>query len=157
MMTPRECEQEAPLLAAVLEGRWPLGVEEGLRAHAAHCGICSEVAALAGVFATAHSETRANAALPDASRVWWMAQIRARREATEEATRPILATQLAACAWVIGLLIVCLGVALTWFQTTRVWVESLAALLLAHGVLLSLAAAVVVIVPTAAYFAMGKE
>ena len=157
MMMPVECEYEAPLLAAVLEGRWPLGVEADLREHAAHCSICSEVIALSEAFALAHSETRVDATVPDASRVWWMAQIRARREAAEEAVRPILATQLAACAWVVGLLIVCLGVALSWFQTTRVWIESAATLLLAHGVVLSLAAAVVVILPTAAYFAMGKE
>jgi hypothetical protein len=157
-MTNRiECEFEAQVLASVLEGRWPLAVEPDLREHVSQCGLCSTVAGMADLFAAANHQSQATATLPDASRVWWMAQIRARREATVDAGRPILATQLAACAWIIGLLFVCCGVALTWFQSTRGWMESALSLLLSHGPVIVSAAAIVVVLPAAAYFAMGKE
>jgi hypothetical protein len=90
-----------------------------------------------------------------------MAQIRARREAAAEAARPILATQIAACAWAVGLLVASLGAALTWLQFTRGWVVSVvssaATLLVAHGLLIAFAAAIVLLLPTAAYFVLGKE
>jgi hypothetical protein len=149
-----ECEFEAQTLASVLQSRWPLGVDAELREHVSRCAICSDVAAIAGSFELAREHSHAAAVLPDPSRVWWIAQIRARREAAGDAARPILATQIAACVWAIGLLVVCLGAALAWFQSTRGWMESL---LLAHGVLIALAAAIVVVLPTAAYFAMGKD
>ncbi len=161
MMNPVECEFEAEVLASALGGSWPLGVEPGICEHVSHCVICAEVVTMAATFAVASQEWRASATLPDSSRVWWLAQLRARREAVEDATRPILATQIAACAWAVGLLVVCLGVALAWFQITRGWLESVVALagveLLAHGTLIAFAGAVVVLLPTAAYFAMGKE
>jgi len=148
------CEFEAHALAAVLEARWPLGTDAALREHVAQCAICSEVVTLADTFAEARQDSQATLSLPDASRVFWMAQIRARREALHDAARPILATQIAAFAWAIGLLIVCLGAALTWFQSTRSWMESV---LLAHGILIAVAASLVLLIPTAAYFVLGKE
>ena len=151
---PVECEYETQALAAVLEARWPAAVDKVLREHVLRCPICANVVAIADSFAIARQHSHASAALPDASRVFWMAQLRARREAAQDAARPILATQIATFAWAIGLLIVCLGVALSWFQSSRGWVESL---LLAHGVLIALATALVVLLPTAAYFAIGKE
>jgi hypothetical protein len=144
------CEFEAEVLAAALESR----LAPDLREHAGHCSICSEVASLVPTFALARQEAHARAAVPDASRIWWMAQLRARREAVTDASRPILATQIAALVWAIGLIVVCLGAALAWFQATRVWMESL---LLTHGVLIALCAATVLVLPTVAYFAIGKE
>ncbi len=157
MMQPVECPFEAQVLASLMEDRWPLAVEPSLREHVSHCSICSEVASVGGAFREANSHSREEATLPDASRVWWLAQIRARREADADAARPILATQIAAGAWALGLLFVCFSVALAWFQSTRAWFESVVALLLTHGVEIAFAAAIVVLLPTAAYFAMGKE
>ena len=150
-MTPTECEFEAQALAAATEGC----AEPALREHVLRCPICAEVVALSNAFALTNQQSlTAAASLPDPSRVWWMAQVRARREATQDAVRPILATQIATFAWAIGLLIVCLGVAFAWFRSAF----SLAtAVLLSHGVLVAIAAAVVVLLPTAAYFALGKE
>lgn len=149
-----ECECEAEALAAVLEARWPLAVDSALREHVEQCPICSEAVSIAGTFTLARQDSHAAAELPDASLVFWMAQLRARREAAHDAARPILATQIAAFAWAIGLLFVSLGAAPTWFQSTRSWMESI---LLTHGVLIVLVAAFVVLLPTAAYFAMGEE
>ncbi len=160
-MNSVECEFEVQALAAVLEERWPVGVEASLREHVSACPICSDVVVIADTFTVARRHSHAGVALPDSSRVWWMAQIRARREAAAEAARPILATQIAACAWAVGLLAVCLGAALTWFQFTRGWIGSLisvaSTLLVTHGVLIAIATAIVLLLPTAAYFSLGKE
>jgi hypothetical protein len=153
-MKATACQFEVQALAAVLESRWPLGTDAALREHVSQCTICSEVIALADTFAEARQDSQATAALPDPSRVFWMAQMRARREALHDAARPILATQIAAFAWAIGLLIVCLGGALTWFQSTRSWMESV---LLAHGILIAVTASLVLLIPTAAYFVLDKE
>ncbi len=150
-MKPTECEFEAQALACVLEGY----LEPSLHEHLTRCPICSEAVALGGTFALANRESMAAAtSLPDPGRVWWMAQIRARREAANDAARPILATQIATFAWAVGLLIVCLGVAFAWFRSTGEWIESA---LTSHGLLIALAAAIIVLLPTAAYFALGKE
>jgi hypothetical protein len=144
-----DCEAEAEVLAAVVEFRWPERVDARLREHVSSCAICSAVVAVAGAFDLARQDTQALAVLPDSSRVWWLAQLRARREAAEAAARPITATQVIAFAWAVGLLGVCLGAALTWFQSTTLLVE--------HGVLIVGTAAVVFLLPAVAYFAMGRD
>ena len=101
------CEFEADVLSAVLQSRWPDRVDADLREHVRTCAICSDVAAVAGAIECAREETAAYAAipdtLPDSGRVWWKAQMRARREAVEAAGRPITAIQVAAfaCALVL--------------------------------------------------------
>lgn len=151
-----ECEFEAEVLADVLQLRWPDAVGAHLREHVLGCPICSEVVAIAAAFDGAKEEV----VLPDSGRVWWMAQIRTRREAAETATRPILAAQIAAFAWALGLLAVCLGTAFTWFVTdvdVKSLVSSAATLLGQHGAFIIGTAALVFVLPAAAYFAMGKE
>ena len=80
-MNPVECEFEAEVLAAALQSRWPERVDDELRAHVAGCAICSDVIAIARALDDAREEMRASASVPDSSRVWWLAQLRARREA----------------------------------------------------------------------------
>src|SRR5262249_53669066 len=104
-MTKRvECEFEAETLAAVLQSRWPDRVEAQLRSHAVECAICADVAAVASAIEAEREEMRAAVIVPDSGRVWWMAQIRARREASETAGRPITAAQVIALACAVGLL-----------------------------------------------------
>ncbi len=83
-MKPVECEFEAEVLAAALQSRWPDRVDAGLRAHVLTCGICSDVAAVAGAVDAARDEMRASIVVPDSGRVWWLAQLRARREARKD-------------------------------------------------------------------------
>jgi hypothetical protein len=169
-MKPVDCEFEVDVLAAVLQSRWPERVDAYLRAHAAQCAICSDVAAIAGVFDLARQETHTSAALPDASRVWWSAQLRARREAATAAIRPIAATQIIACAWAIGLLGACAGIGFAWFHATGSWIAtsfnafdanafvlSVIALLVEHGGLVLYSAALAFVLPAAAYFALGRD
>jgi hypothetical protein len=132
---PIECEFEADVLAAV----W----SEELRAHLATCPICSDVAAIAAAFEGAREEMRATMVVPDSGRVWWLAQVRARREATRAAGRPITAIQVIALACAIGLLGACFGAA--------------SAFLAEHGLIVLAMASVLLLVPGAVYLALGRE
>jgi hypothetical protein len=169
-MKPLECEFEAEVLGAVLQSRWPEHVDDQLRVHAACCAICSEVASVARAFDGSLEELRASAQVPDASRVWWQAQLRARREAIETAGRPITAVQLVAFACAVGLLGACFGATSTWFQATLKRISSntagfdVAAFLTAvstmfveHGALVIGLVAVVLLVPTAVYVALARD
>src|SRR5579864_3429990 len=151
-----ECEFESEVLATTLQSRWPERVDAELRAHVASCTICSDVVAIAGAVEDAREEMRASAVVPDSGRVWWLAQLRARREAAEAAGRPITAVQMIAFACAVGVLGACFGATSTWFQAALRWMASnmgalpsAAALLAGHGVLVIAVAAVLFVVPTA--------
>jgi hypothetical protein len=154
-----ECEFESDVLAAVLQSRLP----EPLRAHVETCAVCSDVAAIAGAVDHAGEEMRASAVVPDSGRVWWLAQMRARREATKAAGRPITAIQVIALACAVGLLGACFGATSLWFQTALRRVElalagfSASAFLAEHGLIVLAMAFVFLLVPGAVYFALGKE
>lgn len=162
-MKPIECEFESEVLAAAIESRWPEGVDAQLRAHAATCAICSEAALVAGEIGDAREELRASAVVPDSGRVWWLAQIRARREAIEAAGRPITAAHLIALACAAGLLGACFGATSAWFQAALKWIASgsIASLLAGHAALVAGVtvgvAAILVLIPAAAYFAVGRD
>lgn len=158
-----ECEFEAEVVAAVLQSRWPEHTDAALRTHVAGCAICSDVAAVAAVIENAREDMRAEAAVPDSGRVWWLARVRARREAEVAAARPITATQSIAGACAVGLLGACFGATSAWFQSalrgvgvTLIgidWAEEL----IAHGALILGMAAVLFLVPVAAWLAMRRE
>jgi len=163
-----ECEFEADALGAALQQRFPDRVDAGLRAHVAGCAICSDVVAIASAVDHAREETCVT--LPDSGRVWWLAQLRARREAAEAAGRPITAAQLVAFACAVGLLGACFGATSTRFQSALGWIISTAdgfhvkvvlpsamGLLVQHGVLLLTMAAVFFLISTAVYLALGRD
>jgi hypothetical protein len=161
-----ECEFESEVLAATLQSRWPERVDADLRAHVAACTICSDVVAIAGAMDDAREEMRACATVPDSGRVWWLAQLRARREAAEAAGRPITAVQVIAFACAVGLLGAFFGATSTWFQAAlRSMASSVdafdarpfLALIAEHGALTLAVAAVLFVVPTAVYLALGRE
>jgi hypothetical protein len=167
---PIDCELESEVLAAVLQGRWPAGVDTSLRNHVAACGICADVAAIAGAIDNDREELRARAVAPDSGRVWWLAQMRARREAAQAAGRPITVAQVIASACAMGLLGACFGATSAWFQSSlRRTASSLSALgsqtllpaVLAfaagHGALLLGMATILLIVPAAVYLTMLRE
>jgi len=158
-----ECEFEAEVLAAALQSRWPDRVDAQLREHAAACPICAETALVTGAIDQAREESRASAALPDAGRVWWLAQLRARREAIQAAERPITLIQLIAFACATGLLGACFGACFgatsSWFQSALRWIHAqpVTALVTEHALLTAVMAAVIVLIPAAAYLAFGKD
>ena len=169
-MKPVECEFESEVLGAVLEGRWPEGADNALRAHAAACRACSETAALAGAIGRSREAERSQAVVPESGRVWWLAQVRARREAVRNVGRPITAAQVIALACAMGLLGACFGATSTWFQQVLVRTGHAAAgvriqpLLAAaasaaadHIVLVLAAAGLLLIVPAALCLAILRE
>jgi len=156
-----ECEFEAETLAAALQSRWPERVDALLRSHVAGCPICSDVAAIASAIDDSRDDLRAHAVVPDSGRVWWLAQLRARREAAETAGRPISAAQVVAFACAVGLLGACFGATSTWFQSVVRWIASnlpsATALLVQHSALVLAMALVLFLVPTAVYLVLGKD
>jgi hypothetical protein len=110
------------------------------------------------------------AALPDSGRVWWRAQMRARREAAQTAGRPITAAQVIAFACAMGLFGACFGATSAWFQAAvRRTAASLAALkfqallpaagafVAVHGALFLAMSAILLVVPAAVYFTLLRE
>ena len=169
-MTQNQCPFEAEILAAALEQRWPEHTAAPLREHAAGCPVCSDAIAVAAAFDGARERTLSSASLPDAGRVWRQAQLRARREAVEAAGRPITAAQVIAFACAMGLLGACFGATSSWFQSLlrwdagfwgsldkTAWLASSLALISSHGVWLLAGLAVVCLVPTVVYVALGRD
>jgi hypothetical protein len=169
-MKPVECEFESEVLAAALQSLWPDRVDAQLRAHVAGCAICSDVVVISGAIDDAREETYARTVVPDSGRVWWLAQLRARREAAQTAGRPITAAQVIACACAVGLLGACFGATSTWFQSalarmtsavigfeTKSLLPSATALVAEHGALVLATAAVLFLVPAAVYWALLRD
>ncbi len=100
-MSDFSCDREQEVVAASRAGT--LGPE--LLRHAATCLVCAEVVAVTK-FLQNESRLESKLPLPDADFVWRKAQLRARREAVERATRPI--RLFARLAYVAG------GVVLLW-------------------------------------------
>lgn len=105
-MKPIHCTHEEAIAQAAHSGDW----SEPLRSHAARCPICSEVVLVSSFLRTEAQSARAEAVLPDPGRIWWKAQLAARREAAERAVRPIALMEKLAFA--CGALF--LGIAFFW-------------------------------------------
>jgi hypothetical protein len=165
-MKPVECEFEAEVLAATIQGRWPERVDARLRTHAETCEICSDVAAVAGAIDRTRDEMREGIVVPDSGRVWWLAQLRARREAAKAAGQPITAAQVIAFGCAVALLGACFGATSTWFQAAlkslvasvgSIDLKALAAMLAGHGALAAAMIAILLVVPAAVYLAVGRD
>ncbi len=107
------CPCERDVLDLVAIGQWPSRADATLRAHAAECAICKEVAAVATVVREWADDPQP-VKVPDAAVVWYRAQVRAREEAARRASRPVLAAQLVALATVI-LAVITIGPSAEWY------------------------------------------
>jgi len=156
MRQPLNCEFESEVLAAVLQSRWPHRADPKLQKHAETCTICSDLATVAGLIDSTREQTRASATLPDSGRVWWLAQVKARREAARSAARPITATQLIAGAAAVGFAGACFGATSRWFQEALAGF-SFSAAFAEHTALATAMAAVILLVPAAAWLALRRD
>jgi predicted anti-sigma-YlaC factor YlaD len=107
------CPLEDDVLALVSIGQWPARADEALVAHASTCDVCRELAMAAAAVIEWRDDADTGTGtvrVPDASLVWYRAQMQARREATARAARPMLVAQLVAATCVAGL-------AFAWFTT----------------------------------------
>lgn len=107
------CPCERDVLDLVAIGQWPARADATLRAHAAECAVCREVAAVATVVREWADEPQP-IKVPDAAVVWYLAQVRAKEDAARRASRPVLAAQLIALATVI-LAVVTMGPSAGWY------------------------------------------
>lgn len=102
-MTPlTECQHERDVLDLVLAERWPDRADPEIVAHALTCAVCGDVVAVAWAMqrdeAAAEAEVLAttpmhHGVVPDATLVWWRAQLRAHEDAGRRAARPIALVQ----------------------------------------------------------------
>ncbi len=100
-----QCDKEQAVTELLQSGRWPEAGDAALRSHVESCAVCAEVVLVAGVLQE-DALLLADAKLPDAGLVWWKAQLRARREAAELATRPIALAEKFALACGMAVLLV---------------------------------------------------
>jgi hypothetical protein len=109
------CPCERDVLDLVAIGQWPSRADETLRAHVAACETCAEVASIAAAVRDWANETEAvePVKVPDASVVWYRAQVRAREDAARRASRPLLVAQLFAVA-TVALAVFWMGPSLSW-------------------------------------------
>jgi len=89
-VTDISCTREQDVLDAVASGRW----SGELRAHAASCAVCADVADVARAFRDDEAWGPgglggSNIQVPPSGRVWWRAELRARQEAARAAAAPI--------------------------------------------------------------------
>src|SRR5690606_25619615 len=89
------CRHEPDVTAAIVDGRWGDETLASLREHARACSVCRDVVAVADALGPDPGEA---IAIPAAGQVLWRARVRARAEAAQRATRPLLAAQALAAA-----------------------------------------------------------
>jgi hypothetical protein len=155
----------------VLGRRWE-AAHEDLKRHAAECGICRDVVAVARLLSADHEQARHDVRVPAAGQVWWRAAVRARLEAARTAARPLTWLEGVAGACAIGLGVAVVG--FTWPSLLKLagWLRSHApaagfgvfdvTAVTAAAVQSSLAvafiiAACIVLAPVAIYFALSDE
>jgi hypothetical protein len=174
MMTYQECAFEDEVLAAALQSRWPERVPAELRKHVEACAICRDLAEVAGAVNAAREEMNAAIVVPDAGRIWWMTQLRVRREAIRTAGRPITAVHVVALGCAAGLAGACFGASSAWFQSALRWVSAFSlstlwnsvggtlvpsarTLVIEHGAMAGMIAMLLLVLPAAVYLAIGRD
>ncbi len=119
-MKPAQCAHEKEV-ARALQSDWT----PALRAHAAECPVCSEVALVSGFLQTEAELARAEAVLPDPGRIWRKAQLASRQAAAERALRPIALMEKLTLVCVV----LVFGVAFLWnWQRIVAWLGRLTVL-----------------------------
>ena len=101
-MSAMECDREIEVVEAVTCGRWPVGAGEELQSHAASCPVCMDVVHVSLALTEDRSDALLSAHVPSAGLVWWRAEMRARRDAVERATRPMKIVEWTALACVLA-------------------------------------------------------
>jgi hypothetical protein len=112
-----ECLRAAEALEAAVRGWWPDRAGEDLVAHVATCESCADLLVVATALQAEREEAAAAIRVPPAELVWWRAQLRARQQGVDRASRPILFTHgLALVSTVVGAILIG-PLALAWVGT----------------------------------------
>jgi hypothetical protein len=107
-----ECAWEQEVLDAVASRRWPDRCDADLRGHLAECSSCDDLARVAAALLEDGQVASDQARIPEASVVWWRAQVRARQEAARLAVVPIGTVQ--GIALVCGALVAAIALWVAW-------------------------------------------
>lgn len=100
--TMPECAHEREVLDLVLADRWPERSDPEVVEHASHCDVCRDVVAVALAMRVDEATVEADivaatpqhpSVVPDATLVWWRAQLRAHEDAGRRAARPVAMVQ----------------------------------------------------------------
>jgi hypothetical protein len=118
------CAREDDVLDLVAMGQWPERAEAELRAHAAGCDVCGDLAASASAIVELRDTGEATA-VPDASVVWGRAQLRAREDAARRAAQPLHVAHGLTFAALTGLGLAWWGPGASWMQTWWAWFSGL--------------------------------
>jgi hypothetical protein len=151
-----ECPREADVLEALQTSAWPDCSPAELRAHVDECPSCAGVVEVASALLGEQNDAVAEACVPTAASVWWRMRLRARREATASAMRPIAALQGIALACGVGLLLMVIGVATPALRRVAAWAAGTAPAPMGASAVLTVvfaAVLVVVVAPVALYLA----
>ena len=165
-----ECPHEVEVFEAIAFGRWPVHTSAALRAHAAACPVCRDVADVTPALYADRQALLRSAHPPTAGVVWWRATIRARAEATRTAMQPITWWQGVAAAAIVGVVAAFAGSLWQWSRTadrvgglvellvSRRDVMSLPGIGLEHAILVLLGvAACLVLAPVALYLTLSDD
>lgn len=99
-MTFRTCPYEKELRQALKDGHWPAGCGPELRQHVQRCSSCGDLALVTEALHVARNQSlQESAVTPDL--LWWRAQLRRRRAATERVGQPVTVAQI--FAWAVSL------------------------------------------------------
>ena len=118
-MTPRACQREAEVAAAIRDRAWRVE-DEDVRRHAEECPECAEVVAVCEALRSTLAP--ADIVLPSAGQVWYRATLRARADAVQSASRPLVWAYGVAGAAVAG---IALAVAGRWWPALMTEVRRL--------------------------------
>lgn len=99
------CPRESDVLELVSIGQWPGRADQSLRDHVAGCDVCADLAIAAAAIVELRDADGQPVGVPDASVVWYRAQIHARLDAARRAARPLRLAQAvgAVCFIAVGL------------------------------------------------------
>lgn len=84
------CHYGRQVAQLLREGLWPSSCDLTLLAHAESCPFCLDLVLVQQTLKAAGAESAPVSSLPSAGVLWWRGQLRLRREAVEQVTRPIV-------------------------------------------------------------------
>jgi hypothetical protein len=112
------------VLDALQTSAWPEACGTDVREHVEACPGCAELVEVVLPLIDEHRTVTRDACVPAAGSVWWRAQLRARREASDTATRPIVVLQGVSLACGAGLVAAGLGFLVFAFRRSAGWLAT---------------------------------
>jgi hypothetical protein len=111
-----DCVREPDIVEALAASRWPDACNDELRGHVSQCSSCADLVDVVLALVDEHHVATRSAPIPSSAIVWWRAQMRARREATQAVNRPITVVHGIALMASLALVVALAGTALAFFR-----------------------------------------